>query len=970
MTISLSVYCIACAYGVYLKIKSIGSELSEFIKKRVIRDLIDEIADLDPASFELLGHKIIELIESKSLVHHGLNKDHKPVGYTVDTFSQDFTIIGEYSTGQGYFEDASGGKNENKFTKVENDISHAIDKAGNITPTKIYLVSSAEEPPSFRGKFNKTDFAAKHSDKTIFLDSRQLAEKIFEYSRDRPQAAEFFRFYLPDFSQNLDNYEYYGLTPPVCANHQSEPLFRDAIRSHFAAARPVCVLYGLSGSGKTQAAIDFVHSEKAAYGNYFWLAGNDWGEDVPLTAIKRSRGGVEINVAGVFNSTKTLLVVDDLSRQISGNTFAELEQGFALGGQVLVTSQIGDPNSNIHLPVPLLTREVAYSILGENSSAADDDARAFVEACRFCPLILAVTREVAKMDGVDKGELYREVLTIPDVAHQPDGRSVMERVLQRLTDQNRKALLKIAKSGCTTFDSNFLTKFIGGNARSSLQRLAIVTRTEVSSSLTVHDLICSAVRPGDPDGTELAVEVVQYVERYRGEMVPSVLRQIHLSADQLLTAHRGRAEPPLDWLTYALLQLEGGDRLGLAPGSHMRPIRVDMSIAELLCVIDIREAHSYTLPGTQRTAYYSECAEEFGNIAAKTSNADMQVELRHHQGKALRRSDQLDDALGCFRAVLRERPGWHAAYGQIAHAGTQRGATEAVKLEGEAAIRHLIDQVLVDADSVPLRVSLASLSKLRSYPSLSREVQNQAPSVKQLADVVAMAALAGFQQFYEGFLAFTSLFSYQFGEHAVAIAEIFPDMLAIYPDAVDKRQWPNACEALANVATAATAVGKPYLAARLNETACAFAEALSQTDRMNCFTLRLVAKTYVGAGKAAAAIAALATMPDNEKDHWVLYQQAKAELAVYERKKARESALAALGLASKDPRAKNRLGSYSDLLSQCHEALGEIDLALAATKDALDLTTGEKYRLQLTDRIAQLERRSTPNDHSASADLA
>ena len=33
---------------------------------------------------------------------HGINKDYNPVGYTVDTFSQDFTIVGEYSTGPGY----------------------------------------------------------------------------------------------------------------------------------------------------------------------------------------------------------------------------------------------------------------------------------------------------------------------------------------------------------------------------------------------------------------------------------------------------------------------------------------------------------------------------------------------------------------------------------------------------------------------------------------------------------------------------------------------------------------------------------------------------------------------------------------------------------------------------------------------------------------------------------------------------
>ncbi|MTI43453.1 tetratricopeptide repeat protein [Roseibium hamelinense] len=941
--------------------------MSEFIKKRVIRDLMGEIADLDASSLELVGHKIVELIESKDLVHHGLNKDHKPVGHTVDTFSHDFAIVGEYSTEKNYFEETSSAKDKYKFNKIENDINHAIDKAALIPLSKIYLVSSAEEPPSFRGKFNKTDIAVNNSGKIVFLDSRQLAEKIFQFSRDRPQTADFFRFYLPDFSQNLDSYAYYGLVPSLCANHQSEPLFGRALRDHYATGVAVCVLHGLSGSGKTQAAIDFVHSDGERYGNYLWISGDDWGENVPLTAIKRSRGGVEINVAGVFNNTKTLLVIDDLSRPVSIEMFAELKKGISLGGHILVTSQIGDPDSQIHMQVPQLSAEVAYAILGEDRDTTDIDTQAFVEACRFCPLILAVTREVTKMDGVEKQELYREVLKIPQIAQLNDGRSVMEKLLRRLTDQNLQALIKIANSGCSTFDSNFLTKFIGAYPRSSLQKLAIINRSATASALVVHDLICSAVRNKEIDGTELATEVAQYVEKYRGEMVPSVLRQIHFSAKELLCAHKARGKPTLDWLTYALLQLESGDRLGLSPGSHSTPIRPNMSIAELLCVFDLREAHSYTLPGRERPAFYSQCAKEYGEVAEQIDNVEMLVELLHHQGKALRRSDQLEGALDCFRAVLKERPGWHAAYGQIAHAGTQKSASDLVKKEGEAAIRTLIDLILHDGASVPLRVSLASLSRLRSYPSLRTELQNQPEAVKELAEVVAMAALDGFEQFYEGFLAFTSLFAYENGEHPVAIAEIYPDMLAIYPDAVQKRQWPNACEALANVATAAAAAEKMDLADRLNETACAFADALANLDRISPYNLRVVAKTYVGAGRAESAISALAKMSDAEKDHWVLYQQAKAELAIDQPGKALQSAQTSLDLASQDPRAENRLGSYSDLVGQCHEALGNISLSLEATKEALRLTSGEKYRQQLKKRLSQLEMQKAKNDGSISS---
>lgn len=133
--------------------------MSELIKMRVIKDLIDELACIDPISLELIGHKVIEMLENKTLVHHGINKDYKPVGYTVDTFSQDFTVVGEYSTTNGYFDDSSGRKKENRFDKIENDIAHAIGKAGATPPTKIYLVTTEEEPASFRGNFNKSKYS-------------------------------------------------------------------------------------------------------------------------------------------------------------------------------------------------------------------------------------------------------------------------------------------------------------------------------------------------------------------------------------------------------------------------------------------------------------------------------------------------------------------------------------------------------------------------------------------------------------------------------------------------------------------------------------------------------------------------------------------------------------------------------------------------------------------------------------------
>lgn len=78
---------------------------TEAIKKRIIKGLTEEITLIGATDLELVGHALIELIETKRLVHHGINTEHRPVGYTVDSFTQDGSIVGEYSTEKGYFVD-------------------------------------------------------------------------------------------------------------------------------------------------------------------------------------------------------------------------------------------------------------------------------------------------------------------------------------------------------------------------------------------------------------------------------------------------------------------------------------------------------------------------------------------------------------------------------------------------------------------------------------------------------------------------------------------------------------------------------------------------------------------------------------------------------------------------------------------------------------------------------------------------
>ncbi|HJV20758.1 MAG TPA: hypothetical protein VJ552_12820, partial [Sediminibacterium sp.] len=240
----------------------------EIIKQRIIKNLIEEIECLSPTYLEIVGQNVLSFKENKRFIHHGINKDYKPSGYTVDSFTDDSKIIIEYSTDLKYFEDTSAKDAKIPFfEKIEKDIKHAIEHTAPQLPDKIYLITSQQEPPSFRGNFNKTLIAQEHAGRTTIYDNRELAKLIYEQSINSDEAASFYKQFFPGFSQDLDNYEYYGKAPSFCEKHITNDDAVKMIVEHFGKYN-VCVLYGVSGSGKTQLAIDYLHTEKQNFENY------------------------------------------------------------------------------------------------------------------------------------------------------------------------------------------------------------------------------------------------------------------------------------------------------------------------------------------------------------------------------------------------------------------------------------------------------------------------------------------------------------------------------------------------------------------------------------------------------------------------------------------------------------------------------------------------------------------------------
>lgn len=930
----------------------------EHIKKRIIKGLIEEITCLDATGIELVGHNYISLRENQSLVHHGLNKDYMPSGYTVDSFSEDSSIIGEYSAEKGYF-DYSGEKDAPIYSKINNDIAHALAHKGDSNPDKIYLISNQEENPSFRAKFNSTPIGQEHTHRLIIVDARELAKGVYEQSIKNPDAARFYMQYFPTFSQNMDNFEYFGKLPNVCDGYINAEGITNVIGNHFDSGNSICILYGISGSGKTQSAIDFVRRNKDVFPNYIWIGGEDWTPNSSLCSIQRSRGGSPVNVAGLFNSEKSILVIDNYTAGLEESSFEELRSGFEKGGVVLITSQVSVPKSSLYLSTPQFSINCALDLLGETASSASGLCREFISRCRFSPLILSMTKKLCHDQGIDKEVIYGEILNEPELVDDSSGVSIVRKILSGLPKSSIGALKRIANSGKNYHDIEFLRHFIGTLKCNTLQKLSILVPENTTGVFRIHDLISIAARD-EVDGSPIVSSIEEFISLKAGDMTPSVLRQIHLCSDLIFKEHLQRGARDIDWLHYSLLQLEGNDKLELCNEIHELNFTAHDSLQKIKSVIDAKEIHSYTITdNNMREDYYSRCADLYSEILKKNVSEEIQLELLHHKGKSLRRSGKHSEALESFEQLLELKPDWHATYGQIAHLGTQYNVQQDIKDAGEKAMRILFDSIQTELFSVPLRVSLAALAKLRSYRNFVKEINNQQELVQNLSDVIFMSALEGLDQFYEAFVSFTSMFGYKHSITCVRIAESIPELIATPPNQVEKRQWISACEALTNSSVAARREGNERLSNLLIASALSFANEISNCEQLRSYDARCVAKTYNIGNEPEKAIIAIKKVVEKEVNHWLLYEESKAYLELGEDHfyEALSSAKGCFDSAKKEKNAVSRISIYHDLLSVCYAALDDKENAIRELREAIENCSNDKYRGELTIRLTDLTKR-------------
>ncbi|KAF6626364.1 ATP-binding protein [Paenibacillus sp. EKM208P] len=302
--------------------------MNVFLKKSYLSRLINALSLFNGSEFELFGHCVLERLLGYKLNHRGLTISGAPSGYTVDSYNDDLSIIGEYSVEDDYF--SSG------FTKILKDLEHALKTSPNLKV--LYLFTSKLPGPKrsieVRRAINQALSSANRKVKVNIFDAKMIANYLIFKIGDLDNSSELV-VNLPELESILYEHIMTNTIPPIKENYLKrceEDKILEILENQDAG-----LIYGISGIGKTEVAISIAQKLKNQFEVAVWIDGKDINPE-SLKSLYVERAGFKQNLIGLFHRRRLLLIIDGLENQAS-EVMKTLLDSNKHGSKIIITSQ-------------------------------------------------------------------------------------------------------------------------------------------------------------------------------------------------------------------------------------------------------------------------------------------------------------------------------------------------------------------------------------------------------------------------------------------------------------------------------------------------------------------------------------------------------------------------------------------------------------------------------------------------------
>jgi hypothetical protein len=913
-------------------------------RKQLRQELLGAFAVMSATEWEYLGHALAEHITGERLQHRGLTTTGNPSSYTVDSYSSNGRIVAEYGTEAGYFDD---------LTKPQNDLAHARREAPQAEI--VLLLSNQVAGPTAKldvAHWCDAEMRATGLLLTVY-DGRELADVILDDVLPRGRAAAIAPYLAPIrrlMQEQAASHQLPTAAPGALARPALVARLEAALDAH-----PVVLLSGISGIGKTEAAVAVAASRGPRHDRVVWVPSPHLSSAAALEAVDVAEVGLLQNLRGMLESRSCLVVLDDL--QTDGRLESLVEAIAASCGpdaRVLITSQVGTGASN-DVPVPFLEEGNARQLLEQDVGVPcpDDVFTAVWRTVNGHPFTLHLLNASVRAGG-DWDAVRDDIASVGTLPILERRQTLATRIVARARDAVEPALALFLWAGSSRVHEAFARAAVGASQIRALHRLAFVAG-DAPDTLRLHDIVWESVRalrpPLAPDADRWSGALDAYVRRLgqddAGTLELNHVARLHQGLlRELVRSPQGRDGHLYAWLHHLgpgqvardalpdpstrAIALVGPPGVAGAPVPDFA-VQVTVELAETTVRLATQRSEPFPNSDTQASLL-----QPFDVLLASPRVSEAaRLHVAHHRAKALKRLRRELEAVRALEALLAgaDRGQLAASRLLLARLLTEprvaRSRTDA-RTVATPLLFDLLDEAAAAPDRASVSIVLAAAELLRRHV-LALDLD---AAVRRYAALLApMIVRAGERGLEQGVLAFAALGAAWLRVDRAECLRLYRSLPTPARETMDANELEAWGELLIVVADELNA---PEREATLEQARDFLTSARSRYGTSHA------ADALIRLGRPAAALELIdewaAHDPGAREDPWMLLRRSDAQAAAGEPATALENAREAVRrLAPGNPHRRR----FLDHLARRLEAVGELNEARSVRDSAAALGSDE-----------------------------
>lgn len=889
--------------------------------------------DATAPRFEEFGGKFMNYLLTVPLNHRGLNVLGHSVGYTVDSYDDKATVVGQYSAEKRYFDGLA--------EKPVDDILHSLRMKP--TTTDIFLIAlelcePLEEERIRTRLINSPGFVGR----TIhFYNRRRIAEYMVDYLLVSDSAVETLGQYLPILPEISAEHSSNLLVPKTTQGYQERQEVERVVRERLNNEK--CLfLTGAGGLGKSQIAAAYAQAEAANFEVVIWADGSRIKDVNDLHALEMGRAGVKRNVVSLLGTRRCLLIIDDLATKVDS---AELAALCGDDARVLVTQRERVPEE---YEIPFMDEALARLVLtrGIQTELPKQVWQQIWTTVGGHPLSLSLMNAAAN-DGTSWEDLEDDcerVGEFEDTRYQ----RLTDRLLRRFEQSLSQELSVFRWLGSKEAYRPLLRALIGAvGIRKHISHSLIAPSRQ--SVVRLHDVIHAALEsanwiPGEA-GSLFTDDVEQFLITAANSPTIDLRAAATVMRSKLLAlVQAGQRRPAfiyallLDWspeeLDRAIVDDPEHTLKGLeTSGRPVSPIETALVFETIECIYRSDKA---TKPFNEALEGLRNRIDLYERIAALPGLNTLQTtEIVHHKGKSLALVGQLEEANVCFETVLKgPHPLYESRLQLVKVFNRLKRRPEAI-----AQAVEVMNAAAADPHAVSNSVTLATICAVPSGPERDKFMETYADVAER---EILIAGDVGLAQAFESFVAVSRSWRYRDPERFKRVWSALE-----LPTPTDDGQRFVLAELFQNASYA----HPDQKTALMDRALTLYSEIKNLTD----FQRQQYANALVEATKYGDALNILSQI--EKPTPWSHYYRSIALLNTNEARDALTSI--ELAITELPEKSSNFRSSFLAHRFDVRMALGEPG-AIDDLHQAIAQCTSDQYREELLHRLECVQRAATP----------